>query len=110
MAVPGLRVPLPGGLNDEDDMDLLEQKRGVGSDQGRHDSPKKQKGAEEVVTLSALRTLLAETSHSLLQAQQVQITTALTSFEERQSSRLDKVEETIQTPGHGYGGSASSAP
>ena len=103
MAVPGLRVPLPGGLNDEDDMDLLEQKRGVGSDQGRHDSPKKQKGAEEVVTLSALRTLLAETSHSLLQAQQVQITTALTSFEERQSSRLDKVEETIQTQGTAMG-------
>ncbi|CAE7944693.1 unnamed protein product [Symbiodinium sp. KB8] len=65
----------------------------------RHDSPKKQKSAEDGVTMSALRTLLAEQSHALLQAQQVQITAALSSFEERQSTRLDKVEETIQAQG-----------
>ena len=99
MAVPGLRVPLPGGLDDEDDMDLREPKRGGESDRARHDSPKKQKSVEEGITMSALRTLLAEQSHSLLQAQQVQITSALASFEERQSTRMDKVEETIQTQG-----------
>ena len=99
MAVPGLRVPLPGGLQDEDDMDLLEPKRAAGVDPGGRGSPKKPRAAEEGVTMDALRTLLAEQSHSLLQAQQVQITAALASFEERQSSRLDKVEATIQDQG-----------
>ena len=87
MAVPGVRVPLPGGLNDEDDMDLLEPKRAAGvadlpGEPGGRESPKKLRGAEEGVTMSSLRTLLAEQSHALLQAQQVQITAALASFEE----------------------------
>ena len=92
-------MPLPGGLQDEDDMDLLEPKRAAGADPGGRGSPKKPRATDEGVTMDALRSLLAEQSHSLLQAQQVQITAALASFEERQSSRLDKVEATIQDQG-----------
>ena len=92
----------PGGLEDEEDADLLESKRGGDREheRGRHDSPKRQKAAaEEGITMAALRSLLAEQSHSLLQAQQVQIATALTSFEERQAHRMDKMEETVQMQG-----------
>ena len=99
MAVPGMTIPLPGGLNDVDE-DLEEQphKSSEGRDRkDRGESPKRQKGDPDngVVTMSSLRSLLAEQSLSLLQAQQLQMTTALSAFEERQAGRLDKLEQRV---------------
>ncbi|CAE7371853.1 unnamed protein product [Symbiodinium necroappetens] len=68
-----------------------------GEQGGQAGSPKRQKGGGEsgVVTMDALRSLLAEQSVSLLQAQQLQMTTALTAFEERQVGRLEKLEQKV---------------
>ena len=86
--LPG-RIPLPGGLEDDADLEVDPPKRlgGRAAESGeRHESPKKARQEPAVesgaVTMDALRTLLAEQSVSLLQAQQLQITTALSAFEE----------------------------
>ena len=81
MAVPGMTIPLPGGVNDfDEDLEEQPQKAAESKDRkDRVDSPKRQKGDPDsgVVTMSSLRSLLAEQSLNLLQAQQLQMTTAL---------------------------------
>ena len=105
MAARPERIPLPGGLDDED-LDPDASKRGADRPSGevdRHGSPKKARQGEtsepQMVTMDALRSLLAEQSVSLLQAQQVQITTALSAFEDRQQGRLDKLESKVLDQG-----------
>ena len=99
MAVPGMTIPLPGGVEEFDaDLDDPRQGRLEGKEhKDRPDSPKRQKGGPDagVVTMESLRSLLAEQSLSLLQAQQLQMITALTAFEERQAGRLDKLEQRV---------------
>ena len=74
-------------------------KRPGGPGPERHDSPKKQKPSEEALSMASIRGLLAEQSLALLQAQQQQITSALSAFEERQSGRMDKVETQLELQG-----------
>ena len=103
--LPG-RIPLPGGLEDDADLEVDPPKRlgGRAAESGeRHESPKKARQEPAVesgaVTMDALRTLLAEQSVSLLQAQQLQITTALSAFEDRQQGRMDKLESKVLDQG-----------
>ncbi|CAE7637766.1 NLRC3 [Symbiodinium microadriaticum] len=105
MAVSTGRIPLPGGLNDELDADLDEPKRPGDRGEDRGASPKKPRQGHPAeagtggVTMDALRSLLAEQSVSLLQAQQLQISTALSAFEERQGGRMDKLEHRVHEQG-----------
>ena len=93
----GVHIPLPGGVPDDLDADLDEPKRGA-DQSDRASSPKKHK-SDDMVTMSSLRSVLAETSMQLLQAQQQQMSSALAAFEERQSSRLDRVETKLSDQG-----------
>ncbi|CAE7037043.1 unnamed protein product [Symbiodinium sp. CCMP2592] len=82
----------------------LEREPGQGKSSGiGADSPaKKQKGdlaGQPGLQMDALRQLLAEQSHSLLQAQQMQMSTAFQAFEERQAVRMDRVEERVSGQG-----------
>ena len=95
----GLTVPLPGSLQDDMDRDLEDPKRPGDREQERRDSPKKQKPSDDVLSMASIRGLLAEQSLALLQAQQQQITSALSAFEERQSGRMDKVETQLEMQG-----------
>ena len=72
MAVPGMTIPLPGGLEEDADLDEVRpDNRGAKDRRDRPESPKRQKGADPgVVTMEALRGLLAEQSVNLLQAHQ----------------------------------------
>ncbi|CAE7889037.1 unnamed protein product, partial [Symbiodinium necroappetens] len=54
--------------------------------------------------MGALRALLAEQSLGLLQAQQSQMTASLQAVEERQSTRLDKLEQAVQAQGDKHSG------
>ena len=100
MAVPGITVPLPGGIEDYDEDLDGPRKADRGPDSrgaDRPDSPKRVKSADahNGVTMDSLRVLLAEQSVSLLQAQQLQMSTALAAFEERQAGRMDKIEHKV---------------
>ncbi|CAE7349524.1 unnamed protein product [Symbiodinium sp. CCMP2592] len=95
MAGPGIRIPLPGGVPEgpDEDLDGSPQKRPKGADTNVAGQPE--------LTMQSIKDLLAgalrEQSHSLLQAQQMQITTSLQAFEERQGGRLDKLEEHVMS-------------
>ncbi|CAE7233474.1 unnamed protein product [Symbiodinium sp. CCMP2592] len=107
-AKAGLHIGLPN-VPDDADLDLDEGGDRVKSRGDAHeDSPaKRSKGAPAAeaggVTMDAIKGLLAsalqEQSFSLLQAQQAQINSSLTAFEERQSARLVGLETSVQQQG-----------
>ncbi|CAE7243875.1 unnamed protein product [Symbiodinium sp. CCMP2592] len=101
-ALPGIKVGLlgvPDGPDLDLDDDASHKAKGL---EGRQDSPaKRTKAAPSVegITMEAIRGLLQEQSFQLLQAQQAQISSSLTAFEERQAARLDLIESTVQSQG-----------
>ncbi|CAE7242656.1 unnamed protein product [Symbiodinium sp. CCMP2592] len=106
MAEPGVRqlhIGLPG-VPDGPDLDLdLEGDKTRPADRQQGSPPKKHRQEGEPgapgLTMDALRQLLAEQSHSLLQAQQMQMATSFQAFEERQSTRLDHIETKVTSQG-----------
>ncbi|CAE7776408.1 unnamed protein product [Symbiodinium sp. CCMP2592] len=95
-----LHIGLPG-VPDGPDLDLdCDQGKGR-TDVGDHESPSKRHRQEQEVglTMDSIRQLLAEQSHSLLQAQQMQMATSFRAFEDRQASRLDHIESKVDTQG-----------